>query len=480
MRAAMQEELIFNGVNATTGEPLLPALSAEQVSRLACGAPWDPNHLQELRQWNELVQEDQMDVRFGIDPRKLEEAGWGVVFPQDCAPEIREALAPLLELRKAQAEQRHQRYYREIVYLLGESKPKFLARNGAGPGPADPENLPYYLLIVGSPEEISFRFQYQLDVQYAVGRIHFETAEEYAHYAEGVVAAENGRVKRPRRACFFGVSNPGDRATHRSRHSLVQPLADWMAGERSDWTVERIVGGDANKQQLAELLGGENTPALIFTASHGIGFDDGDPRQLPHQGALLCQDWPGPKEWKAPIPPDHYLSADDIADSVNPAGLIAFHFACYGAGTPKLDSFAHRDKKRRQIAPHNFLARLPQRLLGHSRGGALAVVGHVDRSWSYSFDWPQAGKQLQVFESTLGRLLEGYPVGAAMEYFNQRYAELSTDLSAEIEEVEFGAPPDFMSLSQTWTANNDARSYVIVGDPAVPLPGPCPVAGSGT
>ncbi len=471
MKSTTQEHLIFNGINATTGAPLMPALTAEQVSLLARGEPWDPGHLQELREWNELVGEDQMDVRFGIDPRKLEEAGWGVIFPHGCAPEVREALAPLLELRKAQAGQGSERHYREIVYRPGESKPKFLARHGAGPGPADPENLPYYLLIVGSPETISFRFQYQLDVQYAVGRIHFETAEEYAHYAESVVAAENGQVVRPRRACFFGVSNPGDRATRRSRHSLVEPLADWMAGERSDWTVETVFDEAATKARLTEFLGGARTPALAFTASHGIGFDGGDPRQLPHQGALLCQDWPGPKQWKAPIPPDHYLSADDIADSANPSGLIAFHFACYGAGTPKLDSFAHRDKKRRQIAPHNFLARLPRRLLGHARGGALAVVGHIDRSWSYSFDWPRAGKQLQVFESALGCLLEGYPVGAAMEYFNQRYAELSVDLSSEIEGVEYGEPPDFMSLSGTWTANNDARSYVVVGDPAVRLAG---------
>ncbi len=463
------EELILNGINATTGESLLPALSAEQVSRLARGEAWEGDHLTELKDWNELIREDHMDVRFGIDSWKLDEAGWGVIFAHGCDPGIREALVPLLDLRRAQAAPVHEHYYRELVYRPGESKPRFLARHGVGAGPADPEKLPYYLLLVGSPEEISFPFQYQLDLQYAVGRVYFETTEEYAHYAETVVAAESGRIARPRRASFFGVSNPDDGATRRSLRHLVEPLAEWMAGQDGGWTVERVLGEAATKPALAALLGGAPPPALLFSASHGVGFDPDDARQLSHQGALLCQDWPGPKTWKRPVPPDHYLAADDISQSASPAGLIAFHFACYGAGTPQLDSFAHRDPKRRQIAPYSFLARLPQRLLAHPRGGALAVVAHVDRAWSYSFDWPRAGEQLQVFESTLGRLMEGYPIGAAMEYFNQRYAELSSDLSWELQEVGYGGRPDFIGLSGMWTANNDARSYVVLGDPAVRL-----------
>ena len=465
--ADMDDLLYFNGIDGATGEYETPPLTLAQLSKVAQGGKV------------EKPVEGQVNYvpKEGVDPKDLSTAGWGVIFAfadQDKVPAIQEALAPLLNHRRAQAARVKQHYYKEYVgaaaYRPNESKSDFLARHGVGPGPADPDKVPYYLLIVGDPESIPYRFQYQLDVQYAVGRIHFDTLEEYARYAQSVVLAEQQPPFLPRRATFFGVSNPDDRATSLSAEKLVKPLAASVAADKPNWAVTTLSPEESTKARLGQLLGGADTPALLFTASHGMGFPNGDARQLPHQGALLCQDWPGPQAWRGrgPIPTDFYFSADDVSSNANVLGLLAFYFACFGAGTPRLDEFAHRMGQRPEIAPHSFLARLPRKLLTR---GALAVVGHVERAWGTSFIWDRAGAQLGVFESSFKRLMEGHPIGSALEFFNGRYAELSSDLSVQIEEAQFDPEHvDNEKLAGMWTANNDARSYVVIGDPAARLP----------
>jgi hypothetical protein len=485
----MPEQLLyFNGIDGDTGSYDLPPMSAEELMRVIRGET-TPENLNELRFRVQQATTQVLGVKEGVDPTKLEESGWGVIFPaypvsegarQKEVDAIREALQPLLQLRRKQVGERFAAWTQgegKGFRVGADTKNGYLARHGAGPGPADPDKVPYYLLIVGSPADIPYRFQSQLDVQYAVGRIHFKTLDEYAAYAASVVAAETSPKKLARQAAFFGAANADDPATQLSATALAEPLAGSVRASYPDWSVQPYVSAQATKAALTSLLGGDKTPSLLFTASHGMKFAKGKPRQLPHQGALLCQDWPGPEQWpkEKEIPQDFYFAGDDLAANADLLGLIAFFFACYGGGTPQFNEFTQRDKPsvppatRPEIAPYPFLAQLPVKMLGRPRG-ALAVVGHVERAWSYSFRWGKAGNQTVVFESTLKRLLSGHPIGSAVEYFNERYAELSTVLSDELEEIQFGKRYDPLEMAGMWTANNDARGYAIIGDPAVRLP----------
>ena len=65
----------------------------------------------------------------------------------------------------------------------------------------------------------------------------------------------------------------------------------------------------------------------------------------------------------------------------------------------------------------------------------MATVGHVDRAWGCSFIWKRA-YQLDVFEAMLREILDGYPVGAAMEHFSDRHAQLAALLGGVWERRE--------------------------------------------
>ena len=148
-------------------------------------------------------------------------------------------------------------------------------------------------------------------------------------------------------------------------------------------------------------------------------------------------------------------------------GLVAFFFACFAAGTPAEDAFAHvPGEPPPQLAAEPFVAGLPKALLAHPEGGALAVIGHVDRAWGYSFVSGEDA-QLLPFQNALGRILLGQPVAHAMKDFNERYAALSTSLSDLLERIGFSGlvVPD-AELARLWTERNDAQNYVVLGDPA--------------
>jgi len=470
----VSQELSLNGIDAATGGAIDDfQATTEMIAKVARGQRLTPEDLKDAKIKNSLTETAHFGVAEGIDVSDLSQTGWGVIFPaslpQKSVDAIKAALKPLLDLRKKQAGD----FYKEFIgidngYKNGESKNDFLKRFGRGPGPADPAGgVPYYLLIVGSPETIPYTFQYQLDVQYGVGRIYFEKLEDYSRYAASVVQAETKKFARAKRAAFFGTANPDDRATAMSAEQLIKPLAKQMKTHK-DWDVDVLDPAKATKANLADYLGGKDTPALLFSASHGMSFKADDPRQLRHQGALLCQDWPGPRV-RIPIDDKLYFSADDISVDADVFGMFAFVFACYGGGTPKSDNFYRQVfGTQKDIAPYAFMSQLPLKLLSHPKGGALGVFAHVERAWGSSILWDGAVADIETFDSTIDALLNGKPAGAATEYFNQRYAEISTMLTEELDNTGPGNQDD-VKLAGMWTSNNDARNYAFIGDPAVRL-----------
>jgi hypothetical protein len=416
-----------------------------------------------------------MALMEGFDPRDLAQAGWGIILAANANPAIVEALAPLLDLRRAQAGERFRIFEgKQGFHPSRDTKNTFLARNGAGPGPANPVRVPYYLLLAGSPEEIPYRFQSQLDIQYAVGRVCFDTLDDYAAYAATVARVKRETVRRPCRAVVFGVSHPDDSHTQLTVSTLIQPLVDRLRSRYPDLKMTTLIGTEASKRNLISVLSEDTAPGLLITSGHGVVFPEGDPRYVAHQGALVCADWPGPTAWRGPLPPDFYFSADDIAESMHLDGMIALHYSSFSAGASPQDSALQKlATKGVGLDPSGYrkplASKLAKFMLAHRRGGVLAVVGLMDQEWGYVLHGDKGDGHTKVVQSVVMRLLDGFPVGNALEYVNDRYAELSTILSSDMEEITFGKQANPRELVQMWTENRDVRSFVTFGDPAVRL-----------
>lgn len=393
------------------------------------------------------------------DREDLKETGWGVVFTKDTSEDSKNALRSLLEHRRAQAGPR----FRELSIGSGESKDKFLAKYGSGPGPVDPERVPYYLLLVGSPEEIPFSVQYQLGIQHRVGRLDFDRAEDFQNYATSAIEAESLSVRRV--GNFFGVSHPDDRASNLAITRLVEPLADYVSQSFTDWDVRLIKNESATKRRLVSEFEEAQGVALWFIVSHGLRVSPGSAGQRQGQGAIVCADW---RHSGKPLDQGHLFSGEDIPQDVDLRGGTFFYFGSFSAGTSVLDDFTRSSGRLGQphvLTPTGFTSGLAKSLLGR-KNGALGFIGHVNDIWLTSFQWRGAGPQTQTFEAAFRNLVEAKRLGASLAPFSQRYAELSADLSALMLNQSLIDPPDRGDLEMLQTAAIDARNYILLGDPA--------------
>jgi hypothetical protein len=489
-----EDWLAFNGLDPATGGYLVPPLAVETLRDRLAGVEIDelvrPGSLSGL----ESQAGEKLPLPPGTDPQALDQMGWALIFPAELRAEqvdaILEALAELVALRRSLAGDRF-RVHRGIGdwpgIEPGESAEDFLLRLGGQPGSPDLDILPYYLLLVAPPDLVSFQFQHELSLQRAVGRLWFENMDAYASYARGVVFSESdsASIPQPRTSTFFSPANPKDRPTALSATRLVDPLQVYLEKNLAGkgWQIEKIAPAAATRSRLHSLLHTRPSPSLLFSASHGLGLPSNDPTQALLQGALVCQDWPGPLS--GPIERGMVFAGEDLEPGADLTGLIAFFFACFSAGTPGWDEFAGaRSSERSQLTAFPFLSNLPVRMLGQPGGAALAVIGHVERACGYSYYWkgiqqPNRAENLanrvqiagepRTFQYAMHELMLGSRLGYAFGHLTQRYAELATLLAADLAELKFNPQYDAEKTAVHWIGAHDARGYAILGDPAVRL-----------
>ena len=99
-----------------------------------------------------------------LNADNLAKAGWAVMFGASIDKSIRTNLSPLIEHRKKQVDND------ALFKILDPPAPKqsaadWLAGFKTSLNVVDPsKGVPYYVLIVAPPDDVSFEFQYELDL----------------------------------------------------------------------------------------------------------------------------------------------------------------------------------------------------------------------------------------------------------------------------------------------------------------------------
>lgn len=461
-----EEELVIpTGIHGRTGQRFHEPVTIEELSRFLRDTQ-SPLSKGEIEAAKKSVGENYA-LPFGATAEELNTVGWGVVYAPNTPPAVREALKPLVNFRKSKSG----RHFKEIEFVSGETPAQFLKRFNVAWGSVQPHRLPYHLLLVGSPEDIPFEFQYQLDIEYSVGRLYFDgdAVDSYAKYAKNVVDYEAAVIPaRPREVGFFAPVHAGDKPTQQAFKYFIKPLtegdedAPLNALQQLQIPTYTVSDAEASREKLLQWFGGgPSQPAIIWTSGHGMAFDSTDPEQPALQGALLTGDWSGFNTMKR----EHYLAGSDLGPDADLRGMVAFLFACFGAGTPKIDSYPGPSGTRREIAPRSFVAALPQAMLAR---GALGVIGHVDIAYGSSFK-PRGATSGQIgpYNNCVGHLLTSRCLGMATCDLSGRAATLGAQVADTLFSGKTPATP--IETVYMWCERNDARGYVLLGDPAIRL-----------
>ncbi len=420
------------------------------------------------------------------EPDSLPRQRWALVVPAgERGRRLRSIFKPLCELRSEQQGEPVD-VYEAPPWLDAPRALEYRARE-IHPASRPMRKQARYLLLAGGPDVLSQELHEELagDGSCYVGRLAFERDEDYAAYVEKVVARERRppAAHKPR-AVLLSVRD-GTPPTETGQEFLVTPMAGRLRQERkrghfpASELVEETLG-DGSAQRLLDLAG-HPEPGVLFTLGHGVGAPlegwRGVEEQRRRQGSLV-------------LGHDTELSAAEVGQRAFMPGGIWFSFSCFSAGTPlgsvylpwmqRLIDRGELERERlesvhfsrpRDVRP--FVAALPQAALANPQG-PLAVIGHVDLAWTYSFlDVLTGRSHVYRFEGALTSLVQGHRAGVALSmlarFARQADAALRRKYQADEEAQRSGRTmaPEAFDRAYLWMERHDLTRYVLLGDPAV-------------
>jgi hypothetical protein len=468
-------KIITTGINYSTGELLVEPMEERVFTdRLLAGLDRNADELLTQAAYTSQATVFRSEVgQPTIDLRDPQAAGWTFLVGADDpnGNDIIDVLRPLAEHR-GMPDPRS-----PLIFDGGDDWSEWLFTNYTS---LDINQLPHYVMIAGGPDQVPFHFQAFLDTAAAVGRVEFDSLDHLRAYVDKVIRLETAEDPVATKQAIFFAPDAGLRqdgsydATYFSRRYLAMPLIKRVREDRG-FDVHELLGDEAEKAALVEALS-EASPALVFTASYGLGAPDQplDVQQLVN-GAICCQRTGSERD------ATDWLFMGDEVPATEPfvEGSVFFQFASFGYGTPAESDYMRWLGGVEMNGHADFIAALPKRLLANPRG-PVAFIGHADTAWLHGGDDPDSPQltepydmRIAPFAQALNKLLRAEPVAHAMEDINQRYTVTNAQLSSVWDRLRRGriqATSDSgRHLTSIFIARSDAQNYMVFGDPAARL-----------
>lgn len=433
-------------------------------------------------------------AKLGENANNLPDQRWAIVVPEGEAGErLASMVKPLIDKRSD--DQKTPALILDVPPGMDDRQASEWKRDVYPTKYADELARPLYLCILGDIDQVSLATQQQLAIDGLPGRIACTDDAGYEAYVSKVLAWEDSPSQHVQPRSMFYTVHDGTAATRSGYGKLIKPCFDVC---RDDWQNDRTrfpahavdnVGYEEPDPQEFLDFAAEQHPTVMFSMSHGMG---------PPRG----RDW-SPAEARERQGAMHFgregaLLPSDVASGKFLPGGFWLYFACFGAGTPSESAYRHwmemlQKNGMKDIGPvqtvldglsstGGFTSGIARSALGNP-DGPLAVMGHVDLAWSYSYDEIQVKddavsntNRSDNFRDILAQVVRGNRVGMTYLEIQRFLSNVSKGLNVQYDhrqKVSGGTDAsslEQLALGNLWMFHQDLSGYVLLGDPAVKLP----------